>query len=888
MMARLQALWRNIVHRTRIEAELDEEVRTTYEMLVDEKLRTGMPVAEARRLAAADFGGIEPVKERVREVRVGAWLEDLARDLAYALRGIRRSPGFAAVSIATLALGIGANTAVFSMVDGAVLHPIPFPDADRLVAIYGTSKKATKNAISYQNFLDWQRQTHTFDELAAWRTETFTLSGSGRAEQLAGVMVSSSFFPLLQIPPIAGRVFTADEDRRGQAPVAVIGEGLWERRFGRDLRIIGQPLALNGRSYTVIGVMPARVRIDRVDRNTFNNDVFVPIGLYEDPLFLMRGTAAGTLGIGRLKPDVSIARAQADIDVVTANLARAYPEANNGVGANLVDLREDLVGDVRPILWTLLAAVGFVLLIACANVSNLALARSLGRAQEFAVRGAIGASRGRLIRQLLAESLLLTAIGTAIGIGLAAWTMKAALAALPPVLPAMSDVTLNWRVLIVALGVSAATGVLFGLAPARYASRPDLNEQLKTRGTDTSGQAHVQRMLVVVQMALTLVLLVGTGLMVRSLMNVWNIKIGFDTAHVAIASTGLSADRRARPDTMRASLADLNQRLLEIPDVESASLTVASVPFGANTTLGFWPADDPRPSAAGDLHTAMYYAVGADYFRTMSIPVLRGRVFTEQDDTHHPTIVVVDQQLAVSTFGTLDVIGKQLRNGFDQTLEIVGVVGHIAHRDIDKDASATLSELYVPYRQLPDAATALFGNFVSIVVRSPMASQSLFSAIREVVGGFDPSIAVHDERTMNDAISATLDGRRFSLAVLGLFAVTALTLATIGIYGVVSYGVTRRTRDIGIRLALGASPTHILTRVLGEAGRLTLIGTVVGLAGSLVVTRLLSSLLFRVSPFDPLTLAGVSALVLLVTFAACYIPARRATRVDPLVALRCE
>ena len=789
----------------------------------------------------------------------------------------------------TLALGIGANTAIFSVVDGALLHPIPFPNPDRLVAVYGTSTYGDRNGISYPNVLDWQRQNQTFEDLAAWRLDTFTLTGRGRAEHLVGVMVSANLFSALQVHAMVGRTFRPDEDRRGVAPQAMIGEGLWVRRFGRDPQIIGQPLTLNGRVYTVIGVVPSILRLDRAGGSSFANDVFLPIGIYDDPLFLMRGSGGNTRVLARLKPGISLAQAQADMNVVAKNLANAFPESNRSVGVNVMMLEDDVVGDMRRVLWTLLGAVGFVLLIACANVANLALARSLGRSQEFAVRSALGAGRARLTRQLLTESVVLAVAGGMLGIVLAALATHAALDFLPAVLPVTSQVDLNFRVLMFALVVSVDTGLLFGLAPARFASRPNIDEPLRAHGRGATERSLAQRLLVVGQVGLTLVLLVGAGLMLRSLVYLLTGRFGFEPRGVVVVRTELPAERGSKPDAVRAALSDLDDRLASIPAAEAASVLVGSIVFTSDTTVGFRRADEPRPTMPSEMREAMYSAVGPAYFRTMQIPLLRGRGFTRQDDAHHPAVIIVDQALALSVFGSLDVVGQRIHNGFEQTLEIVGVVGHVAHRGLDGDATTRIrSQMYVPYSQLPDSATALFANEVFAVVRSGVAPESLLTSIRTTVSAFDPNVTTHDERTMSDAVRGSQDRRSFSLAVFGTFASAALLLSVIGIYGVVSYGVSRRTRDIGIRLALGAQSRDVLSGIVGEGGRLVIIGTLLGLTASIGLGRVIAPLLFQVRAIDPLILGSMVVLVLVVTLTASYVPARRATRIDPMVALRCE
>jgi predicted permease len=817
------------------------------------------------------------------------FMGSVIQDLRYALRALRKNPGFTAVAVFTLALGIGANTAIYSVIDGVLLHPIPFPDSDRLVALYQTSLQVgDRNAVSYPNLLDWQRDTHMFEAIAGWRSDLFALTGHGQPENLMGGMVSADFFSVLRVQPLLGRTFTREEDQLHAPGVVLLGEDFWRRRFAADPRMIGQDLTLNGRDYAVIGVVPSSVRLQRVN-DSFLNDVFFPIGQYDDKLFYDRGVGNGTTGLGRLKAGVTLAEAQAEMDTIMKDLANAYPK-NRGKGVRLIPLRENVVGNLEPAIFALGGAVGFVLLIACTNVANLALARSTGRSQEFGVRIALGAGRSRLIRQLLTESAFLSISGGAVGVLLASWSTDAALSVLPSALPAISRVEINSRVLLFAFAVSVVTGILFGLVPAVKAAGSDLHDMLKQGGRGAvTGRHHTQSVLIVAEVALTLVLLVGAGLMIRSLGRLWSVNPGFDPQGILTFYTSLSPERASSPEKVRAALREINDRLAALPGVESASVDIGALPFTGSTTMDFSSEDDPKPLTYQ--REAIFYAVGPDHFKTMRIPLVRGRSFTRQDDAKSPPVVIIDEELARSVFPGQNPIGKHIDTGFlsDKPAEIVGVSGHVKHSGLDSDATTLVrSQFYTPYMQLPDSVMPLAANGITAIVRSHVAPAVLLDSIRKELEEFDNGRAIHSERLMTDIIAASLASRRFSLIILGAFAATALVLSVVGIYGVVSYFVSRRTREIGLRMALGAKQEDIFYAVLGNGGKLAGIGVLLGLLASVALTRLMSSLLFNLSPTDPVTFGVSTAVLLTSALLACYLPARRAVRVDPMAALREE
>ncbi len=654
-------------------------------------------------------------------------------DLRFALRTLARAPGFTCVAVLTLALGIGANTAIYSIIDGVLLHPGAFPKPDRLVVLYQKTRHSDKSSVSYPNLLDWQRQSQTFAAVAGWRSDFFTLTIHGEPEQLMGEMVSSNFFSVLQIHPLLGRAFTREEDQRGGQPVALLGEEFWKRRFSADPKIVGQTLTLDGRGYTVIGVVPASVRMVQAN-HSFVNDVFVPIGQYDNPLFYSRGVGNGTVGLARLKPGVTLSQAQAEMSAIMANLARAYPAEDSDTGANLIPFERDVAGDLKPALLALSAAVGFVLLIACTNIANLALARSVSRSQEFAVRLALGAGRSRLMRQMLTESAVLSIAAGALGLLVSAWGTNAALGVLPSALPAVSHVDINERVLLFSFLVSVLAGVLFGFVPALKAVGVNLQQSLKQGGRGTiRGRYRIQHALIVAEVSLTLVLLVGAGLMIRSLQKLWNVNPGFNPEGVLTFYTGLSGQHASSPDAIRAALREINDRLASLPGVESASVEIGGLPFRGNTTVGFLSENDQQTTKVRDMRTANFYAVGPDHFAAMGIPLLRGRSFTREDTNNSPLVVIVDEELARSVFPGQDPIGRHIHVGlFGRPAEIIGIAGHVRNSGLDSDAITTQrSQFYFSYMQLPDSILRLAANAIAGIVRSHVAPTVLMGSIRK-------------------------------------------------------------------------------------------------------------------------------------------------------------
>jgi predicted permease len=811
----------------------------------------------------------------------------LIQDLKYGLRMLAKNPGFTAVAVITLALGIGANTAIFSVVNGVLLNPLPFHQPDRLVALYSRTPQFSRSSISYPNFLDWVRDNKSFSALAAWQATDFNLTGMGEPERVPVERVSASFFSLIGVKPAIGSDFRPEQDQVGATPVALISGGFWARKFGSSPDVLGKPLTMDGTVYTVIGVLPADFRF--WGWNFHRSDVYVPIGQWNDPTFRDRRVGMGMDAIGRLKPGVTFAQARADMDALGKHLAEEYPEANKDTGIAMVPLKESVVGDIQPYLLVLLASVGFVLLIACVNVANLMLARSTGRMREFAIRIALGAGRVRVIRQLLTESVLLALAGGLLGMLTATWGLQGALKMLPEALPRAENIHLDARVLLFTFAVSALAGILFGLVPALKTSRGDVHETLKEGARGSTGAHHrAQRAFVVAEMALGIVLLAGAGLMIRSLTKLWNVNPGFDPHNLLFFSSSFPPIKS--PDTIRAFWREIEAKLAAVPGVEAASLTVGSRPMWGDSELPYWLEGQPKPSSQSDMKSSLFYMVQPDYLKAMGIRLKRGRFLTSADNEHAPLVTVIDDNFAQANFPGQDPIGRRVHfDLMNTTVEIVGVVGHIKQWGLDEDASSpVLSQCYFPLAQIPDQFVPLLATNTNAVVRTKGSPLAQVGSIRHALGQINSQTVVYDTETMESIISDSLAARRFAMILMGIFAALALIMASVGIYGVISYLAGQRTHEIGIRMALGARRGDIFRIVLGQAARMALVGVGIGLVFTLVMTRLMAKLLFGISAHDPLTIAAVACLLTLVALFASYIPARRATKVDPMVALRYE
>ena len=817
-------------------------------------------------------------------------MNTLLQDVRYGLRMLAKSPGFTAVAVITLALGIGANTAIFSIVNGVLLNPLPFSEPDRLIALYSRTADSPRWAISYPNFLDWVRDNRSFSALAAYRGDDFNLTGMGEPERVTAEMISANFFPLLGVKPTTGRLFRPEEDQVGAAPVVLIGGGLWKRKFGSSPEALGKSITLNGTVYTVVGVIPADFHYTG---NNFerSKDVYVPIGQWNNPTFRDRRVGMGMDAVGRLKPGVTFEQANADMEALGRHLAEAYPEANKGTGITLVPLKQNAVGDIQPFLLVLLAAVGFVLLIACVNVANLLLARSTARAHEFAIRTALGASRGRMVRQLLTESVLLALTGGGLGLAIASWGLRGALQVLPAALPRAEEVHLDGRVLLFTLAASALAGILFGLAPALKNSQRDLHETLGEGGRGSSGARHrAQRIFVVAEMALALILLAGAGLMIRSLANLWRVDPGFNPHNVLTFRLALPPTASITPEAARATWRQLQDQVSAIPGIQSVSLTVGAMPMAGDSELPFWLEGQPKPPSQSEMKQAILYTVQPDYLKVMGIPLLRGRFLSSADNEHSPIVTIIDERFARLYFGDQNPVGKRINfDIFNITAEVVGVVGHVKQWSLDADGSSTLqAQCYFQFMQIPDQFVPMLYSYTGIMVRTAGSPLAQVGSIRYALEQINSQIVMYSTKTMDGIISDSLAARRFSMILLGIFAALALVMSCVGIYGVISYLAGQRTHEIGIRMALGAERRDVLWMVLGDGAKMALVGVAIGLVAALGLTRLMENMLFGVGARDPLTLAGVAVVLSLVALAACYIPARRATRVDPMVALRYE
>jgi predicted permease len=819
----------------------------------------------------------------------------LTEDIRYGIRMLRQAPGFTLIVVLTLALGIGANTALFSVVNGVLLHPLPYPEPEQLVRLHESKPSFETGSISYPNFRDWQKENKTFSAMAISRGNSFALSGIGEAEQVNAELISSDFFSLLGVKPVVGRVFAPGEDEIGAAPVAIISVSLWERKFSSSPGILGKGITLDGKDYTVVGVMPSNFNLLlRSSSRSFQpSEVYVPIGQWGNPALLNRGAGLGLHGVGRLRPGIKIEQAQADMDRVTRNLAVAYPDSDRGIRAKLVPLKAEVVAGIQPILLVLLGAVGFVLLIACVNVANLLLARSTTRRREFAIRAALGASQGRVVRQLLTESMMLALAGGGLGLLLAAWGTRTALALLPAALPRAQEIGLDIRVLVFTVAISVIAGVLFGMVPALRTSRQDLHDTLKEGSRSVSGVHHrTQNAFVVVEMAMALVLLTGAGLMIRSLVRLWSVSPGFDSHNVLTFNVSLPpSTAQASPDAIRATWRQFDDKMKATPGIESVSLSWGAFPLSGDDEALFWIEGQPKPSSEHDKSWAVKYVVEPDYLRAMGIQLQRGRFLNAQDDERAPQVVVVDDAFASKYFPNQNPIGKRLHlDVFDpDAAEIVGIVGHVKQWGLERDdAEAVQAQVYLSFMQLGDPIMKLTAPGAGVVVRSTGSAPTLFDSLRHASAQMSSQQVVYGPESMDEIISGSLAARRFSMILLSVFAGLALLLASVGIYGVISYVVGERTREMGIRMALGAQPSDIVWLILRQGGTLAGAGVVLGLILAIGLARFLTAQLYGVRATDPVTFLAVAMLLGLVALAACCIPAWRAAKVDPMVALRYE
>lgn len=886
-----RAFWHNLRHRQALHEELDEELRAYVESIVTDKIRRGISPDDAVREAHREIGGLEQVKQGVRDARTGAFVEGVIQDLRYALRTLARSFGFSSIIVLTLALGIGANSAIFTLVNGVILKPLPYPDSDHLVMLWETSvRNGTLGTVAPANFYDWRQETHSFDKMAAIDPyPDFILTGSGEAQRLAGAAVSQEFFSLLGVHMALGRDFLPEEDHPGSSQVVILSYSTWMRFFGGRTEVVGHSIRLNDASYTIAGVLPRNFYLvskaaDFQSRNRI--DVWTPLALPSPPAAWQRGTHPLCV-FARLKPGVPLQQAQADLNIVAVNLQRLYPSDDKDRGIAATTLESHVVGGVRVALFTLLAAVAMVLLLACANIANLMLTRGAARQKEIAVRIALGAGRMRIARQLLTESLVLSFVGGTLGFAIVLFTVPALVRHLPTDLPRAADVSIDWRVVLFTGSLSILTGLLFGLVPLYQARRLSANDSLKQGGRAIAmDHSRLQNSLSVSQLAIAVILLAGAGLMTKSLWKLTEVSPGFRTDHILTArlslppqyANGFVFGTGKHPKISQFENA-LLQRMHAVPGVQAAAFTSYLPMSGVDNSWAFFIAGR-APNPPGVFDVTSYRPVSAGYFATMGIPVLRGRDFSESDTDNSPLVVVINATMARTWWGSQNPLGQHIRFGDDQWRTIIGVVGDVHH---DGLANNPEPEMYVPYGQVPNVEVRPV-----IVLRTSIEPDRVVSALRSTVSDVNPNVPMDQIESMKQLVYGSESESRFRTAFVLTFAFLALFVASIGLYGVMSYSVTQRTREFGIRMAIGATRGAVLRVVLARAAKFVCIGVCVGIVGALALMHLIASLLFGITPFDISIFVSVPLLLIAIAFIASYFPARRASSVNPMDALRYE
>ena len=808
----------------------------------------------------------------------------LRQDLPYTLRSLRKAPGFTLVVILTLALGIGANTAIFSVVNGVVLAPLPYHQPDQLVVVWEKNPSGRNMSPSYLDFQDWQRSTRSFRDMAAFTWHAYDLTNPGSPEHLDGWQISSGFFKALGADLVAGRDFTPEENQHGGNQVVIISERVWKNRFGGSTAALGKAVTLDGADYTIVGVAPLGINMGGTI------DVYLPVG-QGDPLIVNDRRAHAFIAIGRLKSGTSVAQAEADMSAIQKSLDDLYPKFDQGLGAGIVPLKEALVGDVSGTLLMLLGSVGLVLLIACANVASLLLARSAARQREFAIRTALGARRLRIVWQMITETMLLSLAGGGLGLVLAKWAVRPLLAAVPGEFPRANNIGLNAPVLFFTFAISVTVGIIFGLIPALKTWNANQQPSLKEGGRGSTGMHHrTQSSLIIIQTALTLVLLVGSGLLFRTIRHLWNVNPGFDTHQLITFKAALSSELAKTPQTMRVAYQQLIGRVQGIAGVQSADLTTLVPLSGMDNEVPFWVGAQ-EPKSIAEAPRVLTFSVGPDYFQTMGISLLRGRGFTSADTLQSEPVIIVDNAMAETYFPGSDPVGQHLTFARTGQFRIIGVVDHVKHWGLGNTSAYNQAEAYTSFYQISDQWMPAMHTLTTVVVRTRLDVATLMPAIKTAIYGAGGDQPVYDIHTMQERVSTSMATQSFPLVLLGAFAGLALVLASVGTYGVISYSVARRLHEIGIRMALGAEKQKIFRMVIEQGLRLALVGLAIGTTAALLLTRLLSSfshLLYGVSTNDPLTFIVVAAVLSGVTILACYTPARRAARVDPMIALRDE
>jgi predicted permease len=866
--------------------ELAEELESHLQMHIEDNVQAGMTPQEARRQALIKLGGVAQIKEEYGRRRGFPMLEDLWLDLRYGARGLIRQPVFTLVAVLTLALAIGANTAIFSMVDAILLRQLPFKNPEQLVAVDSKRTDPGKHPFTIPDFIDYRDQNQTLEQIAAFSTWSASLTGSGEAERVQGMRISANAFQLLGMDAIVGRALMPEDDTPGRQNVVVLSHGLWQRRFGADPRLVGQTLVLNGHSHTIVGVLAPQFIFPIREA-----ELAVPLAPDADPWRSARTSTNFLRAIARLKPGVPLAQAEADLTSIAGRLRQQYPAANeNKLGMTLTPLNEVVVGNYRHALWMLLGAVGFVLLIASINLASLSLARASTRHREMAIRTAHGATRWRLIRQMITENLLLALSGGLIGLLLAWWGINFLLALSPAGMPRLSEVGLDARVLVFTLAVSLLAGSIFGILPAVKASRVNLNEELKSggrNGNDGTGRNRVRSALVVAEIAISLVLLLSAGLLIKSFSRLQEVRPGFESEKLLAVRLSLPRTRYANRDALIAFYDQFLPLVEGLPGVSAVGAVSALPLSGTRASIEF--TIEGRPSPQNEVWVTDYRLASTGYFRAMKIPLLGGRDFSEQDNAHTTPVAIISETLARRFWPDGNPVGARLliddNDQGPRPVEIAGVVGDVKHLSLEDEP---MPHVYLPLRQIHEDGVVWMTNNQYWLIRSEVPPLTLASAVQREIRKVDPEVPASNIKTMEQYLSASVSPRRFNLWLLTVFAAAALILATVGIYGVMSYSVAQRTREIGIRMALGAQRSDILRMVVGHGMLLAVAGLAVGLAGALALSRLMGGLLYQVSATDPATYILLTFFLLLVTLAACLVPARRATKVDPMVALRHE
>ena len=884
-MSKIGSLIRNLFRKRRVERDLDDEVRSYVEMLADEKLDRGMGAADALRAARVEFGGVDVVKENVREVRMGATIEWVWRDVRYAARVLAKSPAFTAVAVLTIGLGIGANTAVFSVFNTVLLRPLPYPGEKQIVAVYEKRMRenGARSALSASDFLDWRSMTRTLASVALFDTTRLNVTQGGDTELVPGARVTAGFFEALGVPPQLGRTFQVAEEDSGRQQVAILTYGAWQRRFGGDPEILGKNLRINGEPFQVVGVLPERFRYPFAAAC----ELFIPLRFTQDQLRFRGIHAFG--GIARLRDGVTVGQASREMEVMSKQIEKQHPDTNAGHVADVVPLHEEQARGLKPALVVLLGAVALVILIACANVANLLLARASVRARETAVRAALGGSRARLVMQSLIESAVLALAGAAAGVALAWWALTILRSVFFRRLDFFSTVgldqiALDWRVLAFTLACALLSTLLFGVSPALACARTNLNDALRTGGRGMAGgeRHRVRSVLVVVQVALSLTLLTGAGLLGKSFLNLMNVNPGFRPQHVVTASISLPGSQYRTTEQAAAFYDALVERTGALPGVRMAGVTDTLPLSGDDNRAGVRvEGREPRPNEPTRLNPRL---VSPAYLQTMGVRLVEGRMFTAADAEGKRPVAIVSEAAARKYWSDSNPVGRRFQFAMDNApwIEVIGVAGSVHNRALDLDSTA---DVYLPYRENP---FGLPPRRVTLTLESDLDAAALASGIRAAVVSLDRAAAVSGIRSMESWVADSSAPQWFNVVLLASFAGMAMVLAAAGLYGILSYLVSRRTAEIGVRMALGAGKLEVLRMVMARGLGLTAAGILLGTLGSLAATQLLSKLLFGVTPRDPAVFVLIPPFLAAVALVASYIPAHRATKVDPLAALRME